>query len=86
MQKLVPNSLCYPPWIPAPRFHEDKLRGNDPPEADRGLGCPPDSTAWNPSLTKRDLGSSGPGGWKDDGWHDEVWPSEDHPGFLPARE
>jgi hypothetical protein len=22
-------------WIPAPRFHEDKLRGNDPPEADR---------------------------------------------------
>jgi hypothetical protein len=29
-------------WIPAPRFHEDKLRGNDgercPPEADRGLG------------------------------------------------
>ena len=24
-----PNSLCYPPWIPAPRFHEDKLRGNE---------------------------------------------------------
>ena len=23
-----------------PRLHEDKLRGNDPPEADRGLGCP----------------------------------------------
>ena len=21
-----------------PRFHEDKLRGNDPPEADRGFG------------------------------------------------
>jgi hypothetical protein len=21
-------------WIPAPRLHEDKLRGNDPPEAD----------------------------------------------------
>jgi hypothetical protein len=21
-------------WIPAPRFHEDMLRGNDPPEAD----------------------------------------------------
>ena len=36
-------------WIPAPRFHEDKLRGNDPPEADREfegvrqnpLGIPP---------------------------------------------
>ena len=30
-------------WIPAPRFHEDKLRGNDkerrgPPQADRGFG------------------------------------------------
>jgi hypothetical protein len=23
------------PWIPAPRLHEDKLRENDPPEADR---------------------------------------------------
>ena len=34
-------TLCPPSrWIPAPRLHEDKLRGNDPPEADRGLGCP----------------------------------------------
>jgi len=24
-----PNSLCYPHWIPAPRFHEDKPRGNE---------------------------------------------------------
>jgi hypothetical protein len=33
----------YPPydWIPAPRFHEDKFRGNDPPEADRGFGGVP---------------------------------------------
>ena len=28
----------------------------------RVWGFPPDSTPWNPSLTKRDLGSSGPGG------------------------
>jgi hypothetical protein len=32
------NALWY--WIPAPRLHEDKPHGNDPPEADRGSGCP----------------------------------------------
>jgi hypothetical protein len=32
-----PGSGHGPPytWIPAPRFREDKLRGNDPPVADR---------------------------------------------------
>ena len=32
-------------WIPAPRFHEDNLRGNDPPEADRGFGGVPQPRA-----------------------------------------
>ena len=44
-------SLLYPPdWIPAPRLHEDKLRGNDKRECrgavrlrrmPRVWGCPP---------------------------------------------
>ena len=46
-------ALRRPKWIPAPRFHEDKLRGNDPPEADRGLGVS-GRTPWNPPLSKGD--------------------------------
>ena len=48
-------STLYPPsrWIPAPRFHEDKLRGNDrrecPPEADReSEGVPRPSPFFSP--------------------------------------
>ena len=41
VERGLHNSLRLLPWIPAPRLHEDKLRGNDPPEADRGFGGVP---------------------------------------------
>jgi hypothetical protein len=49
-------------WIPAPRFHEDKFRGNDRPEVQRGrslfaegLGVSPNfRIPLNPPLPKGD--------------------------------
>ena len=59
-----------PYWIPAPRFHEDKLRGNDPPEADRRSGVSPRINSLESLFDKEGLREFGVRGLKMEDYQD----------------
>jgi hypothetical protein len=68
-------------WIPAPRFHKDKLRGNDegecPPEADRGFGGVPQFPNLPPRMGARGLKASRAQSYAASGGHSPPYMTED---------